>query len=73
VHGRNATHTTHNLLTLHDQTLRFINKGYTGTEIAEMIKLPPGRGTHITGDAGALQTMLAALDRPDPDFDIVTP
>jgi alkyl sulfatase BDS1-like metallo-beta-lactamase superfamily hydrolase len=26
---------------LHDQTLRLLNKGYTGTEIAEMIKLPP--------------------------------
>jgi alkyl sulfatase BDS1-like metallo-beta-lactamase superfamily hydrolase len=30
-------------------------------------------GIDITGDAGALQTLLAALDRPDPDFDIVTP
>ncbi len=26
---------------LHDQTLRLINLGYTGTEIAEMISLPP--------------------------------
>lgn len=26
---------------LHDQTLRLLNKGYTGTEIAEMIELPP--------------------------------
>jgi alkyl sulfatase BDS1-like metallo-beta-lactamase superfamily hydrolase len=27
---------------LHDQTLRLLNKGYTGSEIAEVIKLPPG-------------------------------
>lgn len=26
---------------LHDQTLRLLNQGYTGTEIAEMITLPP--------------------------------
>jgi alkyl sulfatase BDS1-like metallo-beta-lactamase superfamily hydrolase len=26
---------------LHDQTLRYLNKGYTGAEIAEMIELPP--------------------------------
>jgi alkyl sulfatase BDS1-like metallo-beta-lactamase superfamily hydrolase len=26
---------------LHDQTLRLLNKGYTGHEIAEMIELPP--------------------------------
>ncbi|SFR69365.1 Alkyl sulfatase BDS1, metallo-beta-lactamase superfamily [Agromyces sp. CF514] len=26
---------------LHDQTLRLLNKGYTGAEIAEMIELPP--------------------------------
>lgn len=26
---------------LHDQTLRLLNKGFTGTEIAEMIELPP--------------------------------
>jgi alkyl sulfatase BDS1-like metallo-beta-lactamase superfamily hydrolase len=26
---------------LHDQTLRFLNQGYTGIEIAEMIELPP--------------------------------
>jgi alkyl sulfatase BDS1-like metallo-beta-lactamase superfamily hydrolase len=33
----------------------------------------PVAGVDITGDAGALQALLAALDRPDPDFDIVTP
>jgi len=27
---------------LHDQTLRLLNKGYTGAEIAEAIELPPG-------------------------------
>jgi alkyl sulfatase BDS1-like metallo-beta-lactamase superfamily hydrolase len=27
---------------LHDQTLRLMNKGYTGSEIAEMLELPPG-------------------------------
>jgi alkyl sulfatase BDS1-like metallo-beta-lactamase superfamily hydrolase len=26
---------------LHDQTLRYINQGYTGSEIAELIELPP--------------------------------
>ncbi|MBD3943345.1 MBL fold metallo-hydrolase [Microbacterium sp. NEAU-LLC] len=26
---------------LHDQTLRLLNKGYTGAEIAEMIQMPP--------------------------------
>ncbi|MDN5767365.1 MAG: MBL fold metallo-hydrolase [Humibacillus sp.] len=26
---------------LHDQTLRYVNKGFTGTEIAEMLQLPP--------------------------------
>lgn len=26
---------------LHDQTLRFLNQGYTGSEIAELIELPP--------------------------------
>jgi alkyl sulfatase BDS1-like metallo-beta-lactamase superfamily hydrolase len=27
---------------LHDQTLRLLNKGYVGSEIAEMLELPPG-------------------------------
>jgi alkyl sulfatase BDS1-like metallo-beta-lactamase superfamily hydrolase len=27
---------------LHDQTLRLLNKGYIGSEIAEMVELPPG-------------------------------
>ena len=27
---------------LHDQTMRLLNKGYVGSEIAEMLELPPG-------------------------------
>lgn len=30
-------------------------------------------GLQITGDAGALQALMGALDRPDPSFNIVTP
>lgn len=30
-------------------------------------------GLSVTGDAGALQALLGALDRPDPGFNIVTP
>ncbi|CRZ17621.1 alkyl/aryl-sulfatase [Mycolicibacterium neworleansense] len=30
-------------------------------------------GLEVTGDADALPSLLAALDRPDPNFDIVTP
>ncbi|MGW0160041.1 alkyl/aryl-sulfatase [Mycobacterium sp. NPDC003323] len=30
-------------------------------------------GVEFTGDSGALATLLGALDRPDPDFAIVTP
>lgn len=30
-------------------------------------------GLEVTGDAEALPSLLAALDRPDPNFDIVTP
>ncbi|MEN3221700.1 alkyl sulfatase dimerization domain-containing protein [Mycolicibacterium porcinum] len=30
-------------------------------------------GLEVTGDADALPALLAALDRPDPNFDIVTP
>jgi alkyl sulfatase BDS1-like metallo-beta-lactamase superfamily hydrolase len=28
-------------LYLHDQTLRLINQGYVGSEIAEMLEMPP--------------------------------
>jgi len=31
---------------LHDQTLRLLNQGYTGPEIAEMIELPPAISVH---------------------------
>lgn len=30
-------------------------------------------GVEFTGDAGALGTLLGVLDRPDPNFDIITP
>lgn len=30
-------------------------------------------GLDVSGDAGALQSLLGVLDRPDPDFNIVTP
>ena len=30
-------------------------------------------GLEITGDADALPSLVAVLDRPDPDFDIITP
>ena len=30
-------------------------------------------GLEITGDVGALQTLMGVLDRPDPGFDIITP
>jgi alkyl sulfatase BDS1-like metallo-beta-lactamase superfamily hydrolase len=30
-------------------------------------------GIEITGDAGALTTLVGVLDRPDPAFDIITP
>ncbi|MGI8448330.1 MAG: alkyl/aryl-sulfatase [Streptosporangiaceae bacterium] len=40
---------------LHDQTLRLINQGYTGSEIAEMIEMPPGleRAWHTHGYYGS--------------------
>jgi alkyl sulfatase BDS1-like metallo-beta-lactamase superfamily hydrolase len=51
--AENATHNLHNLLTLrgaqvrdlypylHDQTLRLLNQGHTGIEIAEQMTLSP--------------------------------
>jgi alkyl sulfatase BDS1-like metallo-beta-lactamase superfamily hydrolase len=30
-------------------------------------------GLEVIGDAGALPSILAVVDRPDPSFDIVTP
>jgi alkyl sulfatase BDS1-like metallo-beta-lactamase superfamily hydrolase len=43
-------------LYLHDQTLRLINQGYTGTEIAELLELPPAleRQWHTHGYYGSV-------------------
>jgi alkyl sulfatase BDS1-like metallo-beta-lactamase superfamily hydrolase len=30
-------------------------------------------GLDITGDAGALASLIGVLDRPDPNFNIITP
>ena len=30
-------------------------------------------GLEITGDSSVLQTLMGVLDKPDPDFDIITP
>ncbi len=39
---------------LHDQTLRMLNRGLTGTEIAEELLLPPALERASTGRAGRL-------------------
>lgn len=44
---------------LHDQTMRLLNQGYTGPEIAEMIELPPPGsrpGTRTAATAGSATT-----------------
>lgn len=43
---------------LHDQTLRLINKGLTGAEIAEVMELPPSleRESHCRGYYGSVTT-----------------
>ncbi|HTP16302.1 MAG TPA: alkyl sulfatase dimerization domain-containing protein [Streptosporangiaceae bacterium] len=48
---------------LHDQTLRLINQGYTGTEIAEMIEMPPelGRAWHTRGYYGSVSHNVKAV------------
>jgi alkyl sulfatase BDS1-like metallo-beta-lactamase superfamily hydrolase len=48
---------------LHDQTLRLINKGYTGSEIAEMFTLPPAldRQWHTRGYYGSLSHNVKAV------------
>ena len=48
---------------LHDQTLRFINHGYTGTEIAEMIELPPAleNAWHARGYYGSVSHNVKAI------------
>lgn len=48
---------------LHDQTLRLINKGFTGVEIAEMLELPPSleQAWHCRGYYGSLSHNVKAV------------
>jgi len=48
---------------LHDQTLRWMNKGYTGIEIAEMIELPPelDAAWHTRGYYGSVSHNVKAI------------
>lgn len=48
---------------LHDQTLRLLNKGYTGIEIAEMIELPPAvrNAWHTHGYYGSVSHNIKAI------------
>ncbi|MFI2470099.1 alkyl/aryl-sulfatase [Streptomyces globisporus] len=48
---------------LHDQTLRLLNQGYTGIEIAEMIELPPrlARAWHARGYYGSVSHNVKAI------------
>ncbi|NIJ12103.1 alkyl sulfatase BDS1-like metallo-beta-lactamase superfamily hydrolase [Saccharomonospora amisosensis] len=48
---------------LHDQTLRLINSGYTGSEIAESIQLPPAleRAWHARGYYGSVSHNVKAI------------
>lgn len=48
---------------LHDQTLRLINQGYTGLEIAEMIQLPPrlAHAWHARGYYGSVSHNVKAI------------
>jgi alkyl sulfatase BDS1-like metallo-beta-lactamase superfamily hydrolase len=48
---------------LHDQTLRLLNKGYVGSEIAEMVELPPGLGRawHTHGYYGSASHNIKAI------------
>ncbi|RZU75977.1 alkyl sulfatase BDS1-like metallo-beta-lactamase superfamily hydrolase [Micromonospora kangleipakensis] len=48
---------------LHDQTLRLLNQGYTGAEIAELIQLPPGLDTawHARGYYGSVSHNVKAV------------
>ncbi|MCK9901770.1 alkyl sulfatase [Parafrankia colletiae] len=47
----------------HDQTVRLINKGHTGTEIAEAFELPPGlqRAWHTHGYYGSISHNVKAI------------
>jgi alkyl sulfatase BDS1-like metallo-beta-lactamase superfamily hydrolase len=48
---------------LHDQTLRLVNQGYTGTEIAELIELPPAleHAWHARGYYGSVSHNVKAI------------
>jgi len=48
---------------LHDQTLRLMNSGYTGSEIAELIKMPPGldRAWNARGYYGSMNHNVKAI------------
>ncbi|WP_329522456.1 alkyl/aryl-sulfatase [Spirillospora sp. NBC_01491] len=48
---------------LHDQTLRMLNQGYTGVEIAEMIQMPPAleRAWHTHGYYGSVSHNVKAI------------
>ncbi|WP_169726888.1 alkyl/aryl-sulfatase [Mycobacterium szulgai] len=48
---------------LHDQTLRLLNQGYTGVEIAEMFQLPPAleRAWHARGYYGSVSHNVKAV------------
>ena len=48
---------------LHDQTLRLLNQGYTGTEIAEIIQLPPSlqEAWHTHGYYGSVSHNVKAI------------
>jgi alkyl sulfatase BDS1-like metallo-beta-lactamase superfamily hydrolase len=48
---------------LHDQTLRLLNKGHTGAEIAEMIELPPSlaRESHCREYYGSISHNVKAI------------
>ena len=48
---------------LHDQTLRLINQGYAGSEIAELIEMPPGldRAWHTHGYYGSVNHDIKAI------------
>jgi alkyl sulfatase BDS1-like metallo-beta-lactamase superfamily hydrolase len=48
---------------LHDQTLRLLNKGYTGSEIAEMMEMPPGldNAWHTQGYYGSVSHNTKAI------------
>ena len=48
---------------LHDQTLRLINQGYTGSEIAEMMQMPPEleRAWHAHGYYGSASHNIKAI------------